>query len=985
MKTLNSLTFCICFFLFLVLNFSVHAQTKTETYNYNGLNITTFTTKTGKVKVYLPDLTANQTVSGTIKLEANSTKTETKDLEQLKKKSISIANQSISLQVTNFKINLGNNLKIILLNEKGDILGQSQNITTSKVDSNCTSTCMPSYIVVGYPARIKSNYLDGNLTNNSVYLNNQPLNIIAESETDLFFETPENIKGQQQLQFINDGTKIEETINVLQLDVSAKKLNLLKSETTTLNISISGLDNLDTAVPLTITNKSPSNIILDEGNNQQHIINPEQNATNGNFNITQNIQAIQNGGFSISVNIIPPELSNPPSNQILCNCWIENFSYLISPEACVELGGSCTEPLDEVENTDEDEHLSIPYFSTNFPVIISAENQLVALQIKDYDKNNCVAVNFSYKPIDSENWKIIGFDTMAEDGFFVSWEPPTNQDGIVEIQTQVVNKNNVVAKKISSVFLNTTTITFENDSLNTVFTITDSEIRRAQDKARKTDEEIDDLEDEIFEKWKKRYDAEDKKKEHEDDKNKLITIDKVLDSIPKTYQEALKKILDSLANLEKQLPEIIDGEALQKAVNDAQARVDACKDRLEKLKKEQQELEEERDRLKAETDAALEEMDALMKANGMTGGYGYHADGLYWYGYVGDENSNGDIIYSEKYYQLKSKLRGLKKQYLKTLKRLNELPDEISEAEKDCEDLNNALAKAKAAKENADLHAAAKLEADDICRQIKRLLIPLWQWCVKNPDSCNFREAIEELMEKCPKDSSQLDDFWNDFNDLVSRKKEQEDAFGKAAKADQKEIDGIDDDIAGLKDQIKALEDKKRKELEAADALRKQQAAEAAEAKAAAEARARERKKQKENDAKIKELIKKAKSDDAGTDAFLNLLKGMGLDVLDEATGDLKFGKILGGLLVIKNMPDCVCPLLEALKDAIAEHKSGRDPFVYVNDYISKWKDCANIPSISSIMEGSQQLTEAIKELNNEQCDRAIKALEQAIRLECKK
>ncbi len=984
MKTLTNFKICLYFIPFLIFNLNVNAQTNTETYSSNGLNIITFTTKNGSVKVYLPDNSKNQLVSGTIKIEANSPKNKSKDLEQLKKYSLSIADQTVSLQSNHFKINTTNNINMALLNEKGKTIGQTQNVSKNKDDNICSTTCIPAYIVAGYPARIKCNDLDGDLTNNSVYINNKSLILLAESESDLFFETPDNLKGEQQLQFFNADTKFEEHINVLQLDVSAKKLNLLKAESTTLHISISGLDGLDTDIPLTITNNSPSNITLDGGNNQQLIINPNVDANGGNFTLTQHIQAIQSGGFSISVNIIPPELGSASNNHVLCHCWIENSSYLLSPEACIELGGSCNEPTEEDTATDENEQVFSPNFNISMPVIITDKNQMVTFQVEDYNNNDCIAVIFSYKPIYSEGWQTIGYDNNFEDGLILSWQPPTNQDGVYEIQAQVVNKNNVVAKKTGAIYLNTSPNTFNSDSLNVSFTITDSDIRRAEDNARKTSDDIDDLEDEIFENWKKRYAAEDKKREHEDAKNKLVTIDKVLDSIPKTYKDALKKILDSLANIKKQLPDVINDEALQKAVDDAQARVDDCQDRLEKLKKEQQELEEELNKIKAETDAALEEMDALMKANGMTGGYGYRSDGGYWYGYVGDENSNGDVIYSEKYNELQKKLRSLKKQQKKARKRLNELPNEIAEAEKDCNELNAALAKAKTAKENADLHAATALEADDICREIHRLLRPLWQWCVKNPDHCDFRAAIEALLEKCPKDSSQLDDFWNDFNDIVSRKKEQEDKFGKAANDDQKEIDDIDNDTSGLEDQIKVLEDKKTKELEAADALRKQQAAEAAEAKAAAEARARERKKQKDDDAKIKDLIKKAKSDDAGTDAFIKLLKGMGLDLLDEATGDYKLGKIIGGLLVIKDMPDCVCPLLKALKEAIAARKRGEDPFVYVNDYILKWKDCANIPSISSIMEGSQQLTEAINNLTNAQCDRAIKALNQAIRLECK-
>ena len=467
-------------------------------------------------------------------------------------------------------------------------------------------------------------------------------------------------------------------------------------------------------------------------------------------------------------------------------------------------------------------------------------------------------------------------------------------------------------------------------------------------------------------------------------KNELIAIDEVIEKIPGIYKDSLRILVDSLRSLKGQLPVKIDTTALNKAVADAQKRVDDCNKRLEKLKKEQSDLEKERDRLKAETDAALEELDALMRENGMTGGYGYHPDGRYWYGYVGDERSNGDVLFSDENAAIKKKLRGLKKEYLKTLRRLEQLPAEIEEAQKECDELNEALEKAKTAREKADQHMATEVAIEDICRQIKSLLKPLWRWCLRNPDHCDFKEELRELLGECPKTLDDLDSLWEKLDDVIKAKKEKEKAFGEAADKDQEEIDDIEDEIEVLENKIKALKEKQAQEYAEAERKRQQRLKELAEAKAKAEARKREREKQKREDDKIRELIKKAKSDEAGDKAFKDLMKGMGLDLLDEATGDLKLGKIIGGLLVIKNMPDCVCPLITALRDAIGAHRRGEDPFVYVNDYILKWKQCANLPSISSIMEGSQQLTEAIQEMNKEQTARALEALNKAIRIQCK-
>ncbi len=967
--------------------FNGFGQNNVEPYRSNGLITTIFNIAEGKITVYLPEHAMVENISGTIQVEpfGNSDKKKERNRSGIKQYSLSLGNQTISLQSKTFGLSvpgLSNN-SLQLLNAKGKVIAQSVIPTKVATVVSIPSTYIPEYMISGEPAKITAS-CDGDLLNNSIIINNKNVPILAESKSGVFFKAPKDVNGRSQLQFTNEGETVESTVNVLGLDLSVGRTNLLRGETTNLSIDISGLEGLENDVPITISNNSTSNITLEGGNVQQLIINPTTDTASGDYSNSLLIRALQRGSFSISVKVEPPQPdeSFDDSQELLCNCWLNGRTYLISPEACKELGGNCSEDIDDGNVIEDD--TAAPFFHFKTPYIISSHDNQVNLQIRDYNEYDCVAAIFSYKPINAQNWKTIGIDNTHLDGLSVLWNIPNNEDGIIEIRVQVVNKNNVVSAKTTRVYLNTA-IVINNESLDVSFSVYDADIKRAEDKARRTGGAIDDLEDEIYDKWGKRQDAEDRKKENEDAQNKLIVIDKVLDSIPKTYKNAIESIHDSIAGLKKKLPAIIDNAVLEKAIVDAQSRVDDCQDRLEKLKKEQEELEEERDRLKEETDAALEELDVIMKANGMKGSYGYHPDGRYWYGYIGDESANEDYMYSEKYIQLKRKLRGLKKEYLKTLKRLDELPAEITEAEKDCEELNAALEKAKTAKENADLHAVAQLEADEICRQIRRLLIPLWQWCTRNPEHCDFKDKIKELMNRCPKDSTELEDFWNDFDDLVKRKKEQEDDFGEAAEDNQKDIDDIDDDISGLEDDIKGLEDKRRREYDAANELRKQRAAETAAAKARADTRAKERRKQKKEDDKIKDLIKKAKSDDAGDDAFENLLKGLALDRLDDATGNLKLGKIIGGLLVIKDMPDCVCPLLSALLDVIKAKRDGGYVGLHVEAYIQAWNKCANLSNIlSSVSVGGSELTEAINNMSKAQTNRAMKALNQAIRVQCK-
>lgn len=318
----------------------------------------------------------------------------------------------------------------------------------------------------------------------------------------------------------------------------------------------------------------------------------------------------------------------------------------------------------------------------------------------------------------------------------------------------------------------------------------------------------------------------------------------MLDTIPKTYKENLRRIIDSLTNLKKQLPENVVNSALQKAVEDAQSRVDACKERIENLKKEEIALKE---KLKTQKEALIEifeEYADVLQDDGCKTSYSFNVNGEFEYKI---DCSNGDLDgdLEEFRAQLLNEVLKTKRQYKKTKKTLEEFPDKLKEAEKDCEELSKALDKAKEAKAKADLAAAIELEAEDICKQIQRLLKRLYYWCKNNPDHCHFMEDIADMLASCPKTPEELDEFWKNFEALLKKKKALEDDFAKAAKDAQKDMDKVDEDVAGLEEDINNLENAKRKRDQRIRDAKAEKAAEArAEAAAAAKRKAASDKKE---------------------------------------------------------------------------------------------------------------------------------------------
>ncbi|MCB0463920.1 MAG: hypothetical protein R2816_00635 [Flavobacteriaceae bacterium] len=859
-----------------------------KTFVVNELAKTVFTIPEGKITVYTPNFVANEKISGGIIIEpnGNSEKSIAKNKSKLQNHKVDFGGLSTTLQTSHYSLSKSQPfpLELKLFDEKNNLIASSK--IQFPIKEKNSDFFVPSYIIEGESAKIVVGN-DGDLTNKYVSVNNKEAKILAASETTVFFKTPSYQSGKVPFNYKNESINLDKQVNVLQLNLSAGKLNLSRGETTKLNIEVSGLKGLEEEVPLTITNNSPSNISLEGGNNQEISIQPDGDT----YQIHQTIRATQGGSFSISVTIEPPseDNSSEENDEPLCNCIIDGYSYLINPNACTELGGQCQSDAPETFGTNHREKLGDAVGNYNFSVF-----------------------NF---------------------------------------QARILNL-----------------LSYSDD--------------------------IDDIEDDITGHWDKWDRAKHIKDSLDGLNGELVAIDKVLDKVPTTYKEKFKKAIDSLENLKKQLPNPTNNKALQKAVDDAQARAEACKKRLEALQKQKGELEEQ---LKKDKETLLKAWKAyadIFEKHGMETSSHFDDEGKFW-DHVKlndmtdyerkkfDEDSDILSELSQEYYKAL-------KAYRNTLKKSKNLPDQIEAAQKDCDDLANALEEAKQAKDTADLVKAIELEAYEFCKQIRRILDRLWIWCKNNPDHCDFMDDIISFWQSCPKNTSGLEDFWKRFDALVAKKKGLEDNLGKKAKEAQDDMDKIEDDIADLENEIASLEEKARKkhqdDLERKQKAAQAEAAEAAKAKAEADKRKKQRAKQKKKDKEVEDLIKKAKSDDAGTDALKNVLKGMGLSLLDEATGAGKVGTLIGGILVVKDMPDCACKMFEMLEQAIAAQLRGEDLFrdVFTNEYLRQWNNCANLPVFSSIMIGSKELSEAIGEMTKAQCREAIAALNQAQRIQCK-
>lgn len=193
------------------------------------------------------------------------------------------------------------------------------------------------------------------------------------------------------------------------------------------------------------------------------------------------------------------------------------------------------------------------------------------------------------------------------------------------------------------------------------------------------------------------------------------------------------------------------------------------------------------------------------------------------------------------------------------------------------------------------------------------------------------------------------------------------DAARRAAEAEERRR-AAEDDLRRKEEELRAAEEAARRDAE--DAYRRAQE----EARREAELR----RQQEELARRLEELRRRAQEGDEG--ALQELLESLGLTLLDEVTGNLKLGTILGGLLTVAEIPECTCKILKAMRALFAE-SHGDFIDLYANEVIRQWRECANLPTISSVELGATQLAQAVKRVPRQQRQRIVAALDRAMKL----
>lgn len=785
----------------------------------------TFATKEGKVTVYLPSLSSGVTISGTVRAEpsGNNEKAKSRNSEILKmyrlllgQKTIAVADETFSMQVPATGTSMAADLKN---NRNETIASHEIPVSSFIMPAGFTS---PSYFTSGEPFRITGPF-DGDLTNTRVTVNGARTTILAEGAGQLYCTAPSDLKGNVEVQCTENRKSYSAKSNALQLDMTADKLSLMKGESTTLHIKVSGLEGLKEQVALTLQNLSGSTITMQGGSTQQLVIDPAACGPSGVYSTTRNIQSIRTGQFSVSATIEPPSDQNTTGTAaLLCNCFINEQSHLLPQQQCVALGGLCAGSLAEAGGTVEipDPPAAVnPAPATRFLTPTYKDPKTDAANvILTSPADDIIAVNFSSRPAGQELWIPAGTAIQNGNNWEINWIPPVGNDGGYLLRARFADKsNNSFEKTVLIPAVSTPFAASPKPGERISLSVSDAQLKAAEQKVTQTNGELNTEKQRLFELEKKYQEQLQQSQEKKKQAEELATIDKTLDKIPDVYRDSLKKLIDSLEKLRGGLPPQPDPAALKKNADDADQRLKDCLDRLEKLKKEKADLEKQRDDLKKQQDDLLKQMHDIFMANGWIGNYGYHPDGRCYWGYAGQGGSQAPGAS-----EIGNKLRGMRKPYTNVLKRLKDLDNEIKKAEEDCDKLKKAADAAKQAEQNNNAAQALAGQAGELNRQIQSLLDLLRRWCAAHPGLCKFDGELSALNVQGIPSAAALKDMLSKMDDVIAKKQQLEKDLEKGAAEDVANAQNTAGEIEKQKEKVGGLEDQQKAQQAEADRLRQE-------------------------------------------------------------------------------------------------------------------------------------------------------------------
>jgi len=167
------------------------------------------------------------------------------------------------------------------------------------------SAVIPEYVENGLPSVIVGPF-DGDIRTSKIVIAGKEAEILAETERNIYYKTDNIEPGLNDIRIEEQGRFFESQVRIIGMELSASRTNLRTGEQTTIQVNLTGLENIGDPLPLYVENLTPMILNLEGGNRQSIMIAPEMVSEKGAWNRTMIGQSLKSGDFSIQAKIDQP-------------------------------------------------------------------------------------------------------------------------------------------------------------------------------------------------------------------------------------------------------------------------------------------------------------------------------------------------------------------------------------------------------------------------------------------------------------------------------------------------------------------------------------------------------------------------------------------------------------------------------------------------------------------------------------------------------
>jgi hypothetical protein len=276
-----------------------------------GIQVASFRLEAGTVYVNLPDdMAPGETVGATVNPIPTGPDAEARERqrEKLAGYAVELAGQraAASERVRTFRVPASAvALAIRLVDPRGRAAGELEAALRPGPPPPADYT-VPDLGQSGAPMQVGGSF-DGDLSNSSVRIDGRDAEPIAESPRQLVVRGPQVGAADATVEVRERGTVVTTgSYRNVHVKLSAGATALRSGQETTLTVTVTGVEGLREALPVRLTNGSPTVVRVEGGDEQTLCVRPDEVKVDGSWKADRGLTGLKFGGFVIGTEVSQP-------------------------------------------------------------------------------------------------------------------------------------------------------------------------------------------------------------------------------------------------------------------------------------------------------------------------------------------------------------------------------------------------------------------------------------------------------------------------------------------------------------------------------------------------------------------------------------------------------------------------------------------------------------------------------------------------------